>query len=130
MRLRTLLLLLSLCASGARAESLAPAHDATAGCVAASVQVLSEAGDRSLYRIEFVNRCNAPRNLYWCVDNAAATVPAQLVCARGRGFTLEPLHALVHRKQFQWHLPRGSRIRYHSCAGLDLPTAEFGCTTP
>jgi hypothetical protein len=130
MRIRLFLLLLWLCACVARAESLAPAHDAVAGCIAANVQVLTESGSQSLYRIEFVNRCSAPRNLYWCVENAAAPVPAALVCPRGRGFVLEPLHALVHRKQFQWHLPRGSRIRYHACAGQDLPTAEFGCTTP
>ena len=130
MRIRLLLLLLLFCTAGARAEALAPAHDVASGCVRAEVEMLAEAGSQALYRISFVNRCGAPRNLYWCADHPGALVPATLVCPRGRGFVVEPSHVLVHRKEFQWHLPRGSRIRYHACEGQDVPTAEFGCATP
>ena len=42
----------------------------------------------------------------------------------------EPRHAILQRKEFQWHLPRGSRIRVHDCAGQDIPTADFGCAAP
>lgn len=125
-----LLLLLALGANGLRAEAIAPSPEAAGGCVSASVNVLAEAGGQALYRIVFVNRCDAPRNLFWCAENAGAPVPPMLVCPRGRGFVVEPRHALVSRKEFQWHLPRGSRIRYHDCPGQDLPTAEFGCAAP
>jgi hypothetical protein len=130
MRMRLFLSLLLSCAAGARAEAIAPSQDAVGGCVSASVNVLADAGGQALYRIVFVNRCGAPRNLYWCAENPGAPVPPALVCPRGRGFAVEPHHALVNRKEFQWHLPRGSRIRYHDCPGQDLPTAEFGCAAP
>jgi hypothetical protein len=130
MRMRVLIYLCLLGAAGARAEALAPTHDAASGCVTAQVEVLAGTGGQALYRINFVNRCGAPRNLYWCADHPGAPVPPAVVCPRGRGFVVEPRHALVHRKEFQWHLPRGSRIRYHACQGQDLPTAEFGCATP
>ena len=130
MRMRLYFLLLMLCATAARAEALAPSPDAAGGCVAASVEVLAEGGSQALYRIVFVNRCGAPRTLYWCADHPGAGVPPALVCPRGRGFAVEPRHAIVNRKEFQWHLPRGSRIRYHDCPGKTLPTAEFGCAAP
>jgi hypothetical protein len=130
MRTYLLLLLLALGATGARAEALAPSPDAAGGCVAASVDVLADAGGQALYRIVFLNRCNSPRSLFWCADHPGAPVPAALVCPRGRGFLAEPRHAIVHRKEFQWHLPRGSRIRYHDCPGQDLPTSDFGCAAP
>ena len=116
--------------AGARAEALTPASGAVGGCVAASVDVLSDAGSQSLYRIVFVNRCGAPRSFFWCAENPGAPVPPAVVCPRGRGFAAEPRHAIVNRKEFQWHLPRGSRIRFHDCAGQDVPTAEFGCAPP
>jgi hypothetical protein len=125
-----LLLAVALCASGARAEAVAPSPYAAGGCVTASVEVLSDAGGQALHRIVFVNRCNAPRTLFWCADNAGAPVPAALMCPRGRGFPAEPRHQIVQRKEFQWHLPRGSRIRYQDCAGQDVPTSEFGCAAP
>jgi hypothetical protein len=130
MRTHLLLSLLLLCAAGARAEAIAPSQDTASGCVSASVNVLADAGGQALYRIVFVNRCDAPRNLFWCAENPGAPVPPALVCPRGRGFVVEPRHALVSRKEFQWHLPRGSRIRYNDCPGQDLPTAEFGCAAP
>jgi len=132
MRLRPLLLplLFLLGAACSRAEALSPAHGREDGCVAANVAVLSDAGSQTLYRIVFVNRCSAPRSFFWCAENTAAPVPAAVVCPKGRGFPVEPRHAIVHRKEFQWHLPRGSRIRFHDCAGPDVPTAEFGCAAP
>jgi len=116
--------------AGARAEALTPASGAVGGCVVASVDVLSDAGSQSLYRIVFVNRCGAPRSFFWCAENPGARVPAAAVCPKGRGFPAEPRHAIVFRKEFQFHLPRGSRIRFHACAGQEVPTAEFGCAAP
>jgi hypothetical protein len=129
--LRPLLLsLLLLGLAGSRAEALTPASAADGSCVAASVDVLSDAGSQALYRIVFVNRCTAPRSFFWCAENPGARVPAAVVCPKGRGFPAEPRHAIVIRKEFQFHLPRGSRIRFHACAGQEVPTAEFGCAPP
>jgi hypothetical protein len=130
MRMRLLLLLLMLCASGSRAEALAPSPDAAGGCVEVSVDVLADGGGPALYRIVFVNRCNAPRSLFWCAEHPGGQVPAMLFCPRGRGFFAEPRHAILQRKEFQWHLPRGSRIRFHDCPARDLPTADFDCAAP
>jgi hypothetical protein len=122
-------LLILLAAAGARAEALAPAG-ARAGCVTANVEILGESGVQALYRIVFTNRCGAARTFFWCAENAGTAVPAALMCPRGRGFPAEPRHAILQRKEFQWHLPRGSRIRVHDCAGQDIPTADFGCAAP
>jgi len=130
LRLPLLSLLLLLVPAGARAEALAPSSDASGGCLAASVDVLSETGGQALYRIVFVNRCAAPRSFYWCAENPGAPVPAAVVCPKGQGFPAEPRQAILRRKEFQWHLPRGSRIRYHDCAEQDVPTTEFGCAAP
>jgi hypothetical protein len=121
--------MLLLCAAGSRAEALAPSGPA-GGCVAISVDVLSETGGQALYRIVFVNRCAAPRSFYWCAENPGTPVPAAVVCPKGQGFPAEPRQAILRRKEFQWHLPRGSRIRYHDCAEQDVPTTEFGCAAP
>jgi hypothetical protein len=117
-----------LVAASARAQPLAPAS--SAGCVSARVEVLGESAAQALYRIVFVNRCGTPRNFFWCAENASAAIPAALACPRGRGFPAEPRHAISQRKEFQWHLPRGSRIRVHDCADRDIPTADFGCAAP
>lgn len=130
MRLQLVLLPLMVLfgAAHARAEALAPA--VAPACVAASVSLLESGGGDALYRIVFVNRCGTPRNFFWCAENPGALVPATLVCPKGRGFAAEPRHSILHRKEFQWHLPRGSRIRVHDCANPDVPTAEFGCAAP
>jgi hypothetical protein len=122
-----LLLLVALGAAGAAAESNAPSSEATGGCVTARVDVLADAGNQSLYRIVFFNRCSETRSFFWCAENPGAIVPAAVTCPKGRGFPIEPKHAILQRKEFQWHLPRGSRIRVHDCPGQDVPTAEFGC---
>ncbi|MFY9315734.1 MAG: hypothetical protein WAO95_09255 [Burkholderiales bacterium] len=111
----------------ARAEALAPSENAATACVAASVDVLADTRNHSLYRIVFVNRCGAPRSLLWCAENPGVPVPAAVACPSGLGFPAEPRHAIARRKEFQWHLPRGSRIRFHDCAGREVPTAGFGC---
>jgi hypothetical protein len=131
MRARPFLLLafLMLCAAGARAEPAAPSS-AGGGCVVASVEIRVDASAWDRYRIVFLNRCSEARNLYWCAQSPGASVPPALACARGRGFPAEPRHRLVQRKEFQWHLPRGTRIRYHDCGGQELPTADFGCAAP
>jgi hypothetical protein len=133
MRLRLLLLFPWICllgAASARAQTRAPSVDVAGGCVAASVDLLASTGREALYRILFVNRCGAPRSFFWCAESPGAPVPAAVACPKGRGVPAEPRHAIIHRKEFQWHLPRGSRIRVHDCAGQDIPTAEFGCAAP
>ena len=129
MRPKNLLPLLLLCAVVARAEGIPPA-DGPGSCVAASIDVLADARNLSLYRIVFVNHCGAPRSLFWCAENPALSVPAAVACPASRGAPAEPRHAIVQRKEFQWHLPRGSRIRFRDCPGKDIPTAGFGCAAP
>ena len=128
-RFALLPLLFLLVAASARAEALAPSS-ADAGCVSARVEVLGESTAQALYRIVFVNRCGVPRSFFWCAENPSTAVPAVLACPRGRGFAAEPRHAIQRRKEFQWHLPRGSRIRVHDCADRDIPTTDFGCIAP
>jgi len=116
--------------AGARAEALAPISGAAGGCLDVSVDVQADAGNQALYRISFVNRCTAPRSLYWCAENPGAPVPAAVICPKASNFPAEPRHAILRRKDFQWHLPRGSRIRFRDCPGQDVPTTEFGCAAP
>lgn len=135
MRLRHILLLLAavLFAEPARAEALAPSASA-GGCLAASVDALQAvAGGQVLYRIVFHNRCDAPRSFFWCAEHPAALVPAAVACARApgaRGFGGGLQHLIQHRKEFQWHLPAGARIRFHDCPGGEVPSGEFGCEAP
>ena len=135
MRLRLLFILLTavLFAETARAEALAPSGSA-GSCLVASVDALQViAGGQVLYRIVFVNRCEATRSFSWCAEHPATLVPATVACVRsqsGRGFGGGQLHLIQHRKEFQWHLPAGARIRFHDCPSGEVPGGEFGCEAP
>jgi hypothetical protein len=132
MRLQILFALLTatLFADTARAEALAPVPSA-GRCLAANIEAQQVVGSgETLYRIAFVNRCDLPRSFFWCAENPGAQVPAAIACPRAGGFPVEPRHQIVRRKEFQWHLPPGSRVRFHDCAARDIPTSEFGCDAP
>ena len=111
----------------ARAEALAPPAPGGA-CLSADVNALRAAGDgQMLYQIVFVNRCNLPRSFSWCAEHSQARVPAAVACRSQRGFGSDLRHAIQHRKEFQWQLPPGARIRFQDCADLEIPTADFNC---
>lgn len=124
------LLLLLLAIPGApRAEALAPPGNGS--CVAASVEARPlSPGTATLYRIVFINRCEQPRSFFWCAENPASPPPGEIACPRAageRGFTVELRHTIQRRREFQWFLPAGTRIRFHDCPGQELPTSDFGC---
>lgn len=133
MRLRLLPLLLTavLSAETARAEALVPSASA-GNCLAASVDALQAAsGGQVLYRIVFNNRCDAPRSFSWCAEHPAVPVPAAVACARVPGAAGGVLlHLIQFRKEFQWHLPAGARIRFHDCPSGQVPTGDSGCEAP
>ena len=114
-------------AEPARADAFAPSGPAYS-CIAASVDVLQDAGGgQLLYRIAFRNRCDLPRSFFWCAEHSATQVPAAVACRSQRGFGSELRHAIRHRKEFQWNLPPGVRIRFQDCSDLEIPTADFNC---
>ena len=120
-------LLAVLFAETARAAALAPSGSLGA-CLLADVQVLRPLDDgQALYRIVFLNRCNLPRSFFWCAEHPSAQVPASVACRSQRGFGPELRHAILHRKEFQWHMPAGARIRFQDCSELEIPTADFNC---
>lgn len=104
------------------------------GCVSAKVERASGAGAVELYRIVFQNRCDRPRNLYWCAEADRGPLPPGLACARPQATSVGPIaesrHAIRLRKEFQWHLPAGTRIRFHDCPLGEMPTTDFGCAPP
>lgn len=114
----------------ARAEAIASTTRPSA-CLDSDVEVVSAGAQGGwLYRIVFLNRCGAHRSLYWCAENPGATVPEQIACprvARAGEAPAEPRHVVLHRKEFQWHLPPGTRIRYRDCPAGEMPTFGFGC---
>lgn len=119
-------LLVVLFAEASRAEALGP-HGAAGHCLSAEIHPLRPDDGRVLYRIVFVNRCDVPRSFFWCAEHPGAHVPAAVACRSQRGFGAELRHAIGHRKEFQWHLPPGARIRFQECSTQEIPTAEFGC---
>jgi hypothetical protein len=135
--MRLLLLLFSLpavlLAQTTRAQALAHASP-DGSCLSVSVDALEViASGQVLTRIVFVNHCDEQRTFFWCAENSGAPVPAAVACPRsqgGRGAGAELRHTIAYRKEFQWHLPRGTRIRFQDCPGQEIPTAEFGCTPP
>ena len=117
-------------AEPARADAFAPSGPAYS-CIAASVDVLQDAGGgQLLYRIAFRNRCDLPRSFFWCAEHAGAPVPAAVACRSQRGPVAESVYLIGHRREFQWHLPRGARIRFQDCPGDEIPTVEFNCVPP
>lgn len=130
---RAFLLAVALVSALARAEAIAPTAQPST-CLASDVEVVSagRTGDW-LYRIVFRNRCGIHRSLYWCADNPGSSLPEQIACpraARAGEAPAEPRHHVLHRKEFQWHLPPGTRIRYRDCPAQELPTYGMGCVTP
>ena len=128
--LRAALLLACLFAAAARAEAITPAARPSA-CIEPDVEALSTGTPGAwLYRIVFRNRCNAQRSLYWCADNPGAALPEPVACpqfARAGDVPAEPRHFVQHRREFQWHLPPGTRIRYRDCPAQELPTFGMDC---
>lgn len=128
--LRAILFALALVPALARAEAIAPTAQPSS-CLATDVEVASagRTGDW-LYRIVFRNRCGVHRNLYWCADNPGSALPEQIACPRASRTgesPAEPRHHVLHRKEFQWHLPPGTQIRYRDCPANELPTYGMGC---
>ena len=133
MRWRSLfvLVLLAAVAGNPRADAIASV-DAASGCVSASVEA-QPIGGQILYRIVFLNQCDGPRTFFWCAEHPGGRVPPPVACPRAAGaksVAAEPRHVIAHRKEFQWNLPAGSRIRYRDCASQQVPTIEFGCAPP
>ena len=129
MRLSILLLslLAVLCAEAVRAEALAPSG-AVGHCLSADVNVLRPLDNgQVLYRIVFFNRCETSRSFFWRAEHSAAQVPATVACRSQRGFGLELRHAIRYRKEFQWNLPQGARIRFQDCSDQEIPTDDFNC---
>jgi len=129
MRLRYVFVLLSAVwfAETARAQALAPSSAASA-CLSASVEAQDMGEREPAYRIVFKNRCDAPRSFLWCAENAGARVPAEVGCT-GSGPAGEQRYLVVHRKEFLWRLPPGTRIRFQDCPEQEYP-ASGGCTPP
>jgi hypothetical protein len=129
MRFRFLLisLLALLFAETARAEAFAPSGPAHS-CVEANVDVVQDGGGgQVLYRIAFRNRCELPRTFFWCAEHAGTAVPPAVACRSQRGLGGESVYLIGNRRVFQWHLPRGARIRFQDCPGEEIPTADFNC---
>jgi hypothetical protein len=123
----SVLLLAVFFAQSARADALAPSGGAV-HCLSADVNPLRTLDNgRVLYRIVFLNHCETPRNFFWCAEHSATLIPASVACRSQRGFGSELRHAIRHRKEFQWSLPPGVRIRFQDCSVLEIPTAEFSC---
>jgi len=120
-------LLAVLFAETARAEALAPAG-AAGHCLSADVNALRPLDNgQVLYRIVFLNRCESLRIFFWCAEHSATRLSATVACRSQRGFGSELRHAIRHRKEFQWSLPPGVRIRFQDCSDQEIPTAEFSC---
>jgi hypothetical protein len=116
-----------------RAQSIAHAGP-DGSCLAASIDAgQNGAGGQILTRIVFVNRCDSPRTFFWCAETSGAPVPPAIACPLspgGRGAGAELRHSIAFRKEFQWYLPPGTRIRFQDCPRPEIPTAEFGCAQP
>ena len=116
-------------------SALSFAASAEGTCLASEVEVLAGAGDgERLYRIVFRNRCGTYRHFYWCAENPSAALPEPVTCARlgarAAEVPAEPRHVVLHQKEFQWHLPPQTRIRFRDCPPEELPTFGLGCTRP
>ncbi|MBM3367244.1 MAG: hypothetical protein FJY43_03035 [Betaproteobacteria bacterium] len=128
---RVFLLALAMLPALARGEAIAStAHPST--CLTAKVDVASTGREGNwLYRVVFDKRCGVHRSLYWCAENPGLALPEQIACpkaARAGDAPAEPRHQVLNRKEFQWHLPPGTRIRFRDCPAQELPTYGPGCT--
>lgn len=117
----------------AGADALAPtplrAAESPANCLSIASQVLGVSGPRRLYRIVFTNGCEAPRVVAWCAEHPSATVPDTIACPKSvAGEAPAPGAFLVaRRREFQWTLPAGSRLRHVACPQGELPTLGYQC---
>jgi len=127
LRLSVLFLFAALFQGPAAAEPLeapSPAH----ACVRADVLPLgATAGEQVLYRIVFQNFCGVTRSLFWCAEHPARPVPAAIACADVRGPGVEVRQMIRVRREFQWYLPPGARVRYLDCPPQEIPTPDFRC---
>ena len=87
-------------------------------------------GGQVLYRITFQNYCGTLRSLFWCAEHPAHPVPAAVACAEVRGTGSEVRQLIKVRREFQWHLPAGARVRYLDCPPQEVPTPDFRCAPP
>jgi hypothetical protein len=132
MWLRILILALSaaLLPEIARAEAIAVSGSA-GNCLTAEVDAIRATDDgQVLYRIVFYNRCALPRSFVWCAEHPYAQLPATVACRSQPGPGADLRSAIGYRKEFQWHLPPGSRIRYRDCPSQEVPTPDFNCAPP
>lgn len=132
--MRLLLPLSILLAAGAAGPALAePLNGAlpSGACVVSEIAAL-DAGQRGqvLYRITFQNYCGTPRSLFWCAEHPAHSVPAAVACAEARGTGTEVRQLIKVRREFQWHLPAGTRVRWLDCPAQEVPTPDFRCEPP
>jgi hypothetical protein len=86
--------------------------------------------EQYLYRISFLNRCDSPRRFFWCAEHPSRQVPVAIACPSARGLGAEQRHEIQYRKEFQWHMPPGVRIRFRDCAAGEVPTPDFRCEPP
>jgi hypothetical protein len=127
-RLAVLFLLAALVPWPAAAAPLEEASASAYDCVRAELLPLETvAGGQVLYRIVFQNYCGTTRSLFWCAEHPARPVPAAIACASARALGAEVRQLIRVRREFQWHLPAGARIRHRDCPPNEVPTPEFGC---
>jgi len=115
-------------AQTARAEAYSPAP-AESACLSANAHEDTTSDGGPAYRIVIRNRCGAPRSFSWCAENAHARVPAEIGCASGGRVSGEQRYVIVHRKEFLWRLPPGTRIHLQDCPEQEVPTS-LGCAPP
>jgi hypothetical protein len=132
--MRLLLPLPFLLAAGIAAPALAqPVNGALppGACIVSEVSPLDAGqGGQVLYRITFQNYCGSPRSLFWCADHPERPVPPAVACAETRGTGPEVRQLIKVRREFQWYLPSGARVRYLDCPPQEVPTADFRCEPP
>ena len=102
----------------------------------APVEATTSNGRRH-YRIQFQNRCETQRVVYWCAippegrpGGLQSGAPA---CAREstrQPVTAAPLYAVHRQREFQWVLPEGTLIRYVDCPDASLPDTSLRCADP
>jgi hypothetical protein len=129
--MRLLLPLSFLLAAGIAATALAqPVNGALppGACVVSEVSPLDAGqGGQVLYRITFQNYCGTPRSFFWCAEHPARPVPPAVACTEARGAGSEVRQLIRVRREYQWHLPAGARVRHLDCSPQEAPTPEFRC---
>ena len=97
-------------------------------CVISQITPLGNGQDgQVLYRIAFQNYCGNPRSFFWCAEHPARPVPPAIACAAARGVGSEVRQLINVRREFQWYLPAGARVRHLDCRPQEAPTPDFRC---